>query len=89
MEARERLERARGEKVAFTWENLREPVARKRVLRERVWPKVPFKPAAFFLYMYVARLGFLDGRAGFWFSMAQAIQEFQTNLKERELRERK
>ena len=86
MEAMERLARLRGERIALTWKNLRDPVKRKRVIRERLWPWVPFKPAAFFFYMYVWRLGFLDGMPGFWFSVLQAIQEFHTNLKVRELR---
>jgi glycosyltransferase involved in cell wall biosynthesis len=48
----------------------------RSLLKELVFPAVPAKPAALFLYMYVARLGFLDGRAGLrfccyhaWFEM--------------------
>src|SRR5262249_45219960 len=38
------------------------PVERKRFVRERVWPHVPARPLALFIYMYVLRRGFLDGR---------------------------
>jgi glycosyltransferase involved in cell wall biosynthesis len=51
----------------------------RSVLKELVFPSVPAKPAALFLYMYVARLGFLDGVAGLrfcfyhaWFEMSVA-----------------
>jgi glycosyltransferase involved in cell wall biosynthesis len=52
------------------------PLARS-ILKELVLPVIPAKPAALFLHMYVARLGFLDGAAGFrfccyhaWFEMS-------------------
>jgi glycosyltransferase involved in cell wall biosynthesis len=54
------------------------PLARS-ILKELVFPFIPAKPAALFLYMYVARLGFLDGIAGLrfclyhaWFEMSVA-----------------
>jgi hypothetical protein len=37
------------------------------ILKELAFPGIPAKPAALFLYMYSARLGFLDGTAGFRF----------------------
>ncbi len=54
------------------------PLAR-RILKDLVFPVIPAKPAALFLYMYIARLGFLDGAAGLrfclyhaWFEMSVA-----------------
>ena len=54
------------------------PLARG-ILKELVLPVIPAKPAALFLYMYIARLGFLDGMAGLrfcfyhaWFEMSVA-----------------
>jgi glycosyltransferase involved in cell wall biosynthesis len=54
------------------------PLARS-ILKELVFPGIPAKPAALFLYMYIARLGFLDGAAGLrfcfyhaWFEMSVA-----------------
>ena len=51
------------------------PLARS-MLKELVFPAIPAKPAALFLYMYIARLGFFDGMAGLrfcfyhtWFEM--------------------
>ena len=47
------------------------------ILKELVFPAIPARPAALFLYMYIARLGFLDGLAGLrfcfyhaWFEMS-------------------
>ena len=50
------------------------PLARS-ILKELVYPAVPAKPAALFLYMYIARLGFLDGAAGFRFCTCHAWNE--------------
>jgi glycosyltransferase involved in cell wall biosynthesis len=51
----------------------------RSVLKELVYPSIPAKPVALFLYMYIARLGFLDGIAGLrfccyhaWFEMSVA-----------------
>jgi hypothetical protein len=62
------------------------PVQRKRYLRERVWPSVPGKPLALFVYMYIVRRGILDGRAGLALCIFHAFQEFMVGLKLAELR---
>jgi glycosyltransferase involved in cell wall biosynthesis len=48
--------------------------------------RVPGRPIVKFLYMYVLRLGLLDGRAGLTYCTMQAIYEYQISLKVRELR---
>ncbi|MGH3186227.1 MAG: glycosyltransferase family 2 protein [Streptosporangiaceae bacterium] len=50
------------------------PLARS-IARELIFPRMPAKPAVLFLYMYVARLGFLDGAAGFRFCFYHAWYE--------------
>ena len=47
------------------------PLARS-ILKDLVFPAIPAKPAALFLYMYIARLGFLDGMAGLRFCFYHA-----------------
>jgi hypothetical protein len=42
------------------------------ILKDLIFPSVPVKPAAIFLYMYVVRLGLLDGRAGWRFCFFHA-----------------
>ena len=65
------------------------PVQRKRVIKELIWPHLPAKPLLWFVYMYILRAGFLDGRQGFSFCVLQAMQEHHIGLKLRELRESK
>jgi glycosyltransferase involved in cell wall biosynthesis len=55
---------------------------------KRVFGALPFKPLAFFLYSYVVRRGFLDGRAGYHYAVAKAFYYWQIRLKELELAER-
>jgi glycosyltransferase involved in cell wall biosynthesis len=64
------------------------PFARS-ILKELVFPSIPAKPAALFLYMYIARLGFLDGMAGLrfcfyhvWFEMSVASLEAEARRRE-------
>lgn len=57
---------------------------RRRALR-RLSRKLPFRPLMRFLYMYVLRRGFLDGRAGFIYCKLLSIYEFMIIAKKREL----
>ena len=47
----------------------------RSVLKELVFPVIPAKPAVLFLYMYIARFGFLDGAAGLRFCFYHAWYE--------------
>lgn len=60
-------------------------IGRRRSAHGRVFDKVPFKPLAFFLYAYVIRAGFLDGRAGFDYAIALSTYYWQIGLKLREI----
>ena len=62
------------------------PVERKRFLRERIWPRVPLKPLALFVYMYALRQGFRDGSPGLVLCLFHAYQEWMVGLKLGELR---
>jgi glycosyltransferase involved in cell wall biosynthesis len=59
---------------------------RRRWLKRRLIG-VPGSPALRFLYVYVLRLGLLDGRPGFVYAMLKAFQLFHVKVKLRELRE--
>jgi len=48
---------------------------------------VPFKPFAFWVYSYIVRGGFLDGRAGLDYAVALATYYWQIGLKTRELQQ--
>jgi hypothetical protein len=84
--ARFKAERGDPHRARLPVSFLSSPVQRKRFLRERIWPSVPAKPLVLFLYMYVLRRGFLDGRAGLALCVFHAFQEFMVGLKLAELR---
>lgn len=48
--------------------------------------RLPFRPTLKFLYMYLLRGGFLDGRAGLTYCQLQKMYEWQIVLKVRELK---
>jgi glycosyltransferase involved in cell wall biosynthesis len=50
------------------------PIVRA-LLKDVIYPSVPAKPVALFLFMYLARLGLLDGRAGLRFCFFHAWYE--------------
>jgi glycosyltransferase involved in cell wall biosynthesis len=66
----------------------RDPVARRRVFKQIVY-RLPLRPLIWFLYLYVIRLGFLDGRAGFAFSRMRSSYELLIDLKVLELERRR
>ena len=51
-----------------------------------IWPKLPAKWLFRWLYMYVLKLGFLDGVVGFHFCMFLASYEHQITMKLAEMR---
>jgi glycosyltransferase involved in cell wall biosynthesis len=55
-------------------------LALRQLLRRKVWPRMPFKPLVRFVYMYLFRLGILDGRAGWHLAQLMACYEFMTQL---------
>lgn len=61
------------------------PAERKRWIKQQLWPKLPGKWLLRWLYMYVFKLGFLDGLAGFHFCLFLASYEHQITLKLHEL----
>ncbi len=63
------------------------PLERKRMIK-RLWARLPFRPLWRFLWMYLVRLGFLDGRPGLIFCMLMTMHEavISAKLYEQELR---
>jgi hypothetical protein len=62
------------------------PIERRRWVKHAIWPKLPAKWFFRWLYMYVLKLGFLDGVVGFHFCLFLASYEHQITLKLAELR---
>lgn len=60
---------------------------RRRFLKNLAYRYLPTRSLAKFLWMYVLRQGFLDGRMGFRYCLLQAFYEYQISLKLEELRD--
>jgi hypothetical protein len=58
----------------------------RRIHQKELFYRAPLRPLAKFLLLYVAKRGFLDGRAGFTYAILQSIYEYMIVLKTRELR---
>ena len=50
------------------------PLQRKRLIK-KLWVHLPFRPILRFVWMYLLRLGFLDGHAGFIFCVLMSLHE--------------
>jgi glycosyltransferase involved in cell wall biosynthesis len=62
-----------------------DPLQRRRWIKRHVYPKLPAKWLFRFLFMYVLRLGFLDGLTGLRFCLFIASYELHISLKITEL----
>lgn len=62
-------------------------IQKRRFIKEK-FLRNSLKPIMFFIYAYIFRLGFLDGKAGFIYNSLKAIYWFEVDLKiyERKLR---
>jgi glycosyltransferase involved in cell wall biosynthesis len=59
---------------------------RRRALKHWAYEYLPFRPLFKFLWSYLLKRGFLDGRAGIRYCLLQAFYEYQVSLKLIELR---
>ncbi len=57
-------------------------------LRRDIWPNIPGKPLVRFMYMYVFRLGFLDGSVGWHLANLMASYEYMIEILYKEKMER-
>ena len=58
---------------------------RKRAIKQFAYRYMPARPFVYFLYMYLIRLGFLDGRIGLRYCLLRFFYELQVDLKLLEL----
>ncbi len=84
-EARETVRLLAGNR-GIDWSGLwsRDRTSHRRALKELSY-RLPFRPLLRFLYMYLLRRGFLDGRAGLTYCRLLSIYEYLIVLKTREL----
>ncbi|MBU2464629.1 MAG: glycosyltransferase family 2 protein [Candidatus Edwardsbacteria bacterium] len=62
--------------------------ARRRYLKNIAYRYIPARPFFKFIWMYFLKLGFLDGRIGFRFSLLHAFYDYQISLKLNELKDK-
>lgn len=63
----------------------RQPTLRRKALKQLAY-RLPGRPVLVFFYLYIARLGLLDGIPGFRYSVMRAMYEYMIDLKVAELR---
>jgi glycosyltransferase involved in cell wall biosynthesis len=61
--------------------SLRRRDGRRRLIKERIWMRMPFRPTLRFVWLYVVKLGFLDGRQGLLFCRLIATYELLIDAK--------
>jgi glycosyltransferase involved in cell wall biosynthesis len=66
--------------------SLSDPTRRHRALKQ-IFFRLPFRPTLRFLYMYLLKLGFLDGRPGLTYCRLIGMHEYIIVLKTRECRD--
>ncbi|WP_231586366.1 glycosyltransferase family 2 protein [Cupriavidus basilensis] len=59
---------------------------RRRAHQKELFFRLPLRPLAKFLLLYLGKRGFLDGRAGLTYAILQSIYEYFIVIKTRELR---
>jgi len=59
----------------------------RRFHQKELFYRLPLRPLARFVILYLVKRGFLDGRAGFTYALLQSIYEYMIVLKVRELAE--
>ena len=61
--------------------DLQKDIRSSRTLKGRLFDIFPGKPIVFFIYSYILKAGFLDGRAGFEYSIALSFYYWQIEIK--------
>lgn len=65
-----------------------DPLARRAAMK-RIGGWIPGRPLFYFLYAYIFRLGFLDGRDGLIFCLMKSLYQVMVNVKKHDLRKRR
>jgi len=63
------------------------PVERRKALKQFFY-RLPGRPLLLFFWLFIFKLGFLDGRAGFHYTILRCIYEYMIVLKMQEAKER-
>ncbi|MDO8592771.1 MAG: glycosyltransferase family 2 protein [bacterium] len=80
--------RLKGHRRKIEWKKLFTYYIYAKSIIKDVWYFLPLAPVLRFIYMYIFRLGFLDGRYGFLIAMLYSFQDYVSKTKYLELRGR-
>lgn len=72
--------KAKGEEGNLQHIFSRDPGLRRRGLKQ-IYMRLPFRPLAGFVYLYVFKAGFLDGRPGLRYALLRAFYELMISIK--------
>jgi glycosyltransferase involved in cell wall biosynthesis len=87
LEAAENYKLETGASRSTTGRLLGSATERRKWIKTHLWPKLPARWFWRWVYMYILRLGILDGATGFHFCLFMAAYEHQVSLKLKELRQ--
>ncbi len=62
----------------------KDPMLKRKAFKAFAY-RLPFRPLLAFCFLYILKLGFLDGKAGFQFSLLRSTYEYMISLKMKEL----
>lgn len=73
--------------VSVVWSDFlsKDPMFKRKAFKAVAY-RMPFRPLLTFCFLYFVKLGFLDGKAGFHFSLMRSVYEYMISLKMRELK---
>lgn len=74
------IESRQAEKISWSKLFSADPTLRRKTIKSLVY-RLPGRPVLMFLALYVARCGFLDGKAGFTFCVLRSFYEFMIDCK--------
>lgn len=80
-----KLQEERAEPVVWKDFLNSDPMLKRKAFKALAY-RMPFRPLLTFCFLYIVKLGFLDGRAGFHFSVMRSVYEYMIELKMRENR---
>ncbi|MGZ3236929.1 MAG: glycosyltransferase family 2 protein [Burkholderiaceae bacterium] len=61
----------------------------RRAQQKELYYRLPFRPLAMFILLYIVKRGFLDGKAGLTYALLRSIYEYMIVLKTNELIDKK
>lgn len=77
-----------GDKIAWSGFISADPLKRRSTLKQFAW-RLPARPLLYFLYSYVWRAGFLDGKDGFVFCVMKALYQRMILIKKYDIQKSK